>query len=309
MKNGRKEQSSTIPEYENAIEIRGLCKRYDGFSLRGVDLVVPRGSIMGFVGQNGAGKTTTIQAVLNLIRKEEGSIRVLGLDHAEQENVIKERVAAVFDEIPFHDMLTPRQLSLVLEGIYARWQPQVFQEYLDRFGLPQKKKIGQLSKGMKMKLQIAAALSRQAELLIMDEATAGLDPVVRGEMLRVFLEYMQDENHSILMSSHITSDLEKIADSVTYIHQGRILLSGDKEDILSRHGLLRCRKADLEQVEPRDCISTHRTEYGADVLVADRELCRRKYPRILLEAATLDEILLYYVRAGEHEGGRREWTL
>ncbi len=121
MKNGRKEQSSTIPEYENAIEIRGLCKRYDGFSLRDVDLVVPRGSIMGFVGQNGAGKTTTIQAVLNLIRKEEGSIRVLGLDHAEQENVIKERVAAVFDEIPFHDMLTPRQLSLVLEGIYARW--------------------------------------------------------------------------------------------------------------------------------------------------------------------------------------------
>lgn len=309
MKSGLKETECEELEYENAIEIRGLCKRYDGFSLRDVDLVVPRGSIMGFVGQNGAGKTTTIRAILNLVPKDEGSIQVLGMDHVEQENAIKERVAVIFDEIPFHDMLTPKQLSLVLQEIYGRWQRQVFLGYLDRFGLPREKKIGQLSKGMKMKLQIAAALSRQAELLIMDEATAGLDPVMRSEMLRVFLEYMQDEGHSILMSSHITSDLEKIADSVTYIHQGHILLSGDKEDILSRHGLLRCRKADLEQVAPQDCISTHRTEYRADVLVADRELCRRKYPQILLETATLDEILLYYVRAGEHEGGRREWTL
>ena len=296
-------------EYVNAIEIKGLCKHYDGFSLREVDLAVPRGSIMGFVGQNGAGKTTTIRAILNLISKDAGKIQVLGMDHVEQENIIKERIAVIFDEIPFHDTLTPRQLSLVLQGIYSRWQPQVYTGYLERFGLPQNKKIGQLSKGMKMKLQIAAALSHQAELLIMDEATAGLDPVVRSEMLRVFMEYMQDERHSILMSSHITSDLEKIADSVTYIHQGRILLSGYKDDILDRHGLLKCKNADLEQVEPQDCVSTHRTEYGADVLVADRELCRRKYPELLLEPATLDEILLYYVRAGGLTDDRREWTL
>lgn len=168
----------------NAIEIRGLSKHYDGFSLQEVELVVPRGSIMGFVGQNGAGKTTTIRAILNLIRKDGGEIRVLGMDHIKQENAIKERVAVIFDEIPFHDALTPKQLSLVLQGIYSRWQPQVYSGYLERFGLPQKKKIGQLSKGMKMKLQIAAALSHQAELLIMDEATAGLDPVVRSEMWR-----------------------------------------------------------------------------------------------------------------------------
>lgn len=296
-------------EYENAIEIRGLSKHYDGFSLKEVDLVVPRGSIMGFVGQNGAGKTTTIRAILNLIQKDGGSIRILGLDHMERERDIKERVAVIFDEIPFHDALTPAQLSLILQGIYSRWQPGVYAEYLERFNLPQKKKIGQLSKGMKMKLQIAAALSRQAELLIMDEATAGLDPVVRSEMLRVFLEYMQDERHSIFMSSHITSDLEKIADSVTYIHQGRILLSGCKDDILARHGLLKCRRAELERVEPADCVSTHRTEYGADVLVADRELCRRKYPELLLETAALDEILLYYVRAEGLTDVRREWTL
>lgn len=296
-------------EYMNAIEIKGLCKHYDGFSLREVDLVVPRGSIMGFVGQNGAGKTTTIRAILNLISKDAGKIQVLGMDHVEQESIIKERIAVIFDEIPFHDALTPRQLSLVLQGIYSQWQPQVYTGYLERFGLPQNKKIGQLSKGMKMKLQIAAALSHQAELLIMDEATAGLDPVVRSEMLRVFMEYMQDERHSILMSSHITSDLEKIADSVTYIHQGRILLSGYKDDILNRHGLLKCKNADLELVEPQDCVSTHRTEYGADVLVADRELCRHKYPELLLEPATLDEILLYYVRAGGLMDDRREWTL
>lgn len=296
-------------EYENAIEIEGLCKRYDGFSLQGVDLVVPRGSIMGFVGQNGAGKTTTIRAILNLIRKDGGNIRVLGMDHVEQEYAVKERIAVIFDQIPFHDALTLRQLSQVLQGVYSRWQPRVYAEYLERFGLPERRKIGQLSKGMKMKLQIAAALSHQAELLIMDEATAGLDPVVRSEMLGVFLEYMQDERHSIFMSSHITSDLEKIADSVTYIHRGRILLGGYKDDILNRHGLLKCRAADLEHVEPRDCVSTHRTEYGAEVLVADKAQCRRKYPGLLLEPATLDEILLYYVKADGLTDDRREWTL
>lgn len=296
-------------EYDNAIEIKGLCKRYDGFALQDVDFVVPRGSIMGFVGQNGAGKTTTIRAILNLIRKDAGTVRVLGLDHIRQESAVKERIAVVFDELPFHDILTPRQLSSVLQGMYDRWQPAVYQEYLERFSLPQNKRIGQFSKGMKMKLQIAAALSRQAELLIMDEATAGLDPVMRSEMLSVFLEYMQDESHSILMSSHITSDLEKIADSVTFIHSGRIILSGYKDDILANHGLLKCKIAELEQIAPEDCVSTHRTEYGAEVLVADREACRRRYPNLLLENATLDEILLYYVKAGGLADARREWAL
>lgn len=296
-------------EYDNAIEIRGLCKRYDGFALQDVDFAVPRGSIMGFVGQNGAGKTTTIRAILNLIRKDAGTVQVLGMDHIRQESAVKERVAVVFDELPFHDILTPRQLSSVLQGMYDRWQPAVYQEYLERFSLPQNKRVGQFSKGMKMKLQIAAALSRQAELLIMDEATAGLDPVMRSEMLSVFLEYMQDENHSILMSSHITSDLEKIADSVTFIHGGRIILSGYKDDILASHGLLKCKIAELEQIAPEDCVSTHRTEYGAEVLVADREACRRRYPNLLLENATLDEILLYYVKAGGLADARREWAL
>lgn len=295
--------------YENAIEIKNLSKRYEGFALKNIDFVVPKGSIMGFVGQNGAGKTTTIRSILNIISKDSGRISVLGLDHIKDEEEIKERIAVVFDEVPFHGALTPKQLNKVLKGMYKRWEEDTFYGYLERFSLPPCKKLGQFSKGMKMKLQIAAALSHGAELLIMDEATAGLDPVVRSEMLSVFLEYMQDEGHSILMSSHITSDLEKIADSVTFIHGGQIILTGYKDDILAAHGVIKCKKAQLEEIDIEDIVSTHITEYGAEVMVADRNLCRKKYTELVMDAAALDEILLFYVKAKSLGDGRREWSL
>lgn len=282
--------------YENVIEIKNLCKTYDGFSLKNLNIAVPKGTIMGFVGQNGAGKTTTIKSILNIIKKEQGEIRLFGLDNEYEEITIKNRIGVVFDELPFHEQLTPSQLNKILTGIFSSWDDACFFRYLERFSLPQKKKIATFSKGMKMKLQIAAALSHNAELLIMDEATSGLDPVVRSEMLDVFLEYMQDENHSILMSSHITSDLEKIADSITFIHDGTLLLSGYKDDILANHGILKCSKENAKQIDPKDIISMRCGDFGVEIMVNDRQKCQKKYPNFVMDTTTLDEILLFYVR-------------
>ncbi len=221
--------------YENAIEIKDLTIKYDGFTLDHVSFDVPKGSIMGFIGQNGAGKTTTIKSLLNIIKPDEGSIKLLGMDNVTEELVIKEQLSTVFDELPFHDQLNAKSLNIILRDVYKEWDKDTFYGYLERLNIPEKKTFGKFSKGMKMKLQIAAALSHNAKLLIMDEATTGLDPVVRNEILDIFAEYVKEKECSILMSSHITSDLEKIADTVTFINKGKVFLSGNKEEILLHH--------------------------------------------------------------------------
>ncbi len=289
--------------YENAIEIQGLTKKYDGFTLDNISFHVPKGSIMGFIGQNGAGKTTTIRALLGIIRYDSGKINMLGMDHKENEYEIKEQIAVVFDEIPFQEMFNAKQISIMMSGIYRDWNRTKFEEYLDRFQLPMRKKCGKFSKGMKMKLQIATALSHNAKLLIMDEATTGLDPVVRNEILDLFREYLQDEQRSILMSSHITSDLEKIADSVTFIDKGKLLVSGYKDDILDSHAVIRCTKEDYKSIDKADMISARLSDYGAQIMVADKIAAKKKYSGVLIEKTTLEEIMLFYVNAG-----KREWN-
>lgn len=288
-------------DYENAIEIDGLTKKYDGFTLDNISFNVPKGCIMGFIGQNGAGKTTTINSLLNIIKKDSGTIRILGLDNEKNEIAIKEQIAAVFDELPFHDQLNANHISIILRDIFKEWDNEKYLEYLDRFALPRKKKIGQFSKGMKMKLQIAAALSHNAKLLIMDEATTGLDPVVRNEILDIFLEYLQDENHSILMSSHITSDLEKIADSVTFIDRGKLLLTGYKDDILETHGVMKCSVDNYKQIDEADIISARITDFGAEIMVSDKKMCSQKYSGIIMDNTTLEEIMLFYVNRRKKE--------
>ena len=295
------ERNDIMNDYENAIEISGLTKRYDGFTLDNLSFSVPKGSIMGFTGQNGAGKTTTIKAILNIIKADEGSVKLLGMDNLTDEIPIKERIAAVFDEIPFHDEFTAKNLNVIFGDIYKNWNTQTFEQYLDRFALPRKKKIGKLSKGMKMKLQIACALSHGAELLIMDEATTGLDPVVRNEILDIFLEYIQDENHSIFMSSHITSDLEKVADSVTFIDKGKLLLTGYKDDILENHGVIKCGKEDYKEIAAEDIISARLTDFGAEVMVSDKAACKRKYSGLVMDNTTLEEIMVFYVNREKKE--------
>lgn len=288
-------------DYENAIEISGLTKRYDGFTLDNLSFNTAKGSIMGFIGQNGAGKTTTIKAILNIIKADEGSVKLLGMDSVAEEIPIKERIAAVFDEIPFHDEFTAKNLDVILGDIYKNWNTQTFEQYLDRFALPRKKKIGKLSKGMKMKLQIACALSHGAELLIMDEATTGLDPVVRNEILDIFMEYIQDENHSIFMSSHITSDLEKVADSVTFIDKGKLLLTGYKDDILENHGVIKCGKDDYREIATEDIVSARLTDFGAEVMISDKAACKRKYSGLVMDNTTLEEIMVFYVNQAKKE--------
>ncbi|MBP3337802.1 MAG: ABC transporter ATP-binding protein [Lachnospiraceae bacterium] len=288
-------------EYENAIEIRDLTVKYDGFTLDKVSFDVAKGSIMGFIGQNGAGKTTTIKALLNIIKRDSGSIKMFGLDNIKDELEIKEQISAVFDAIPFQEQLTAGNLDRILRDVYKEWSSDTFKAYLDRLALPSRKKISTFSKGMKMKLQIAVALSHNAKLLIMDEATTGLDPVVRNECLDMFLEYLQDENHSILMSSHITTDLEKVADSVTFINKGKLLLTGYKDDILEKHGVIKCKKSDYKEISPEDIISARINDFGAEVMVSDKAMCKKKYSGLTLDNTTLEEIMLYYVNADKKE--------
>ncbi len=292
-----------MSDYENAIEIKNITKHYDGFTLDNISFNVPKGSIMGFIGQNGAGKSTTINTILNIIKADSGEIRVFGKDTRTADAQIKQDISAVFDELPFHEQLNAKALDRILRHIFKGWSSETFFGYLERFQLPVKKKFGQFSKGMKMKLQIAAALSHNAKLLIMDEATTGLDPVVRNEILDIFLEYLQDEEHSILMSSHITSDLEKIADSVTFIDKGRLLLTGYKDEILETHGVVKCSKADYENIEKGDIISARIGDYGVEAMVSDKQSVSRKYSGLVIDPTTLEEIMLFYVNRE-----KKEWS-
>ena len=282
-------------DFENAIEIKNLTKQYDGFKLDNVSFSVPKGCIMGFIGQNGAGKTTTIRALLNITKADSGTIKLLGMDHIKNEYAIKEHLAAVFDELPFPEVFTANQINTMFKGLYLNWDEDTYFAYLDRFCLPRKKKLKKFSKGMKMKLQIATALSHGAKLLIMDEATTGLDPVVRNEILDIFREYIQDENNSILMSSHITSDLEKIADCVTFIDRGRILLTGYKDDILQSHALMKCTNTELDTIPVEDYISARCNDFGAELMVTDAVAAKKKYPALTFDSTSLEEIMLFYV--------------
>ena len=292
-----------MTDFENAIEIQNLTKKYDGFTLDDISFNVPKGSIMGFIGQNGAGKTTTIRALLNIIQTDAGKIKLLGMDSIRDEIEIKKRISVVFDELPFQDIFSAKQIARILCDIYPEWDNQIYESYLEYFQLPMKKKVGEFSKGMKLKLQIATALSHHAEMLIMDEATTGLDPVVRNEILDIFLEYLQDENHSILMSSHITSDLEKVADSVTFIDKGKILISGYKDEILENHGVIKCTKKDFQEIEKEDFISARISDFGAEVMISDKSAMKQKYAGLLLENTTLEEIMLFYVNRT-----KKEWS-
>ncbi len=292
-----------MPEYENAIVIDNLSKKYDDYVLNKVSFAVPKGSVMGYIGQNGAGKTTTIRSMMNLIPIDEGEIKILGMDYRKSEMDIKKRIAVVFDELPVQDIFDAKDLSYIFEGLYEEWNKVTFKEYLDRFEIPNKRKAGQLSKGMKMKLQIALALSHNAELLIMDEPTAGLDPVVRDEILHCFMEYVEDGSRSILLSSHITSDLEKIADCVTYIDRGRILLTGAKDDVIASHLIIRCDKDDIKELDPSDVISARISHFGAEVLLHNRGDAHDKYKGMPMDKASLEEIMLYYVNRD-----KKEWS-
>ncbi len=278
---------------EQALQVTNLCKRYEGFTLDNVSFTLPQGAILGLVGENGAGKSTTIHAILDLIQKDGGTVRFWGRE-LKSDKAMKEDIGVVFDEISFHETLTPERVGKLGKAAYRQWDEALYKAYLTRFSLPPKKEIKALSKGMKMKLSIAVALSHRPKLLILDEATSGLDPVMRDDILDVFLEFVQQEDHSILMSSHITSDLEKIADYILYIHKGKVLLNQPKDTLRYRYGILRCGKEQFAALNRDDILAWRQEAYQFSVLVSDKEAARKRYPDVVVDDATIDEIMLLY---------------
>ena len=281
---------------ENILEIKNLCKKYNGFELKNVNIALPKGVIMGFIGENGAGKTTTIRAILNLLNDTTGEIKVFGLDNKVCEKQIKEDIGVVLDDSFFSDTITPKDINNIMKNIYKNWEENVYKQYLERFKLPINKSIKEHSSGMKMKLKLAVALSHKAKLLILDEPTSGLDPIARNEILDVFQEFIQDENNSILVSSHITSDLEHIADYITFISNGKVVLNKSKDELLDNYGIVKCSEEQFKEIDKKDYINYKKRKYEYELLIDDRMEFKRKYDIQIIDKPTLDGIMLIYIK-------------
>ena len=278
---------------KNALEIRGLTRKYEGFALDSVNLTLPRGCVMGLVGENGAGKTTLIKTVLDLVRPDSGEIEVLG--GRADDAAVRERIGAVLEDGGFLSTMNAAQVDTLLGRAYRAWDGAQFASYLDRFGIDRRKAIKDYSRGMKMKLSIAAALSHGAELLILDEATSGLDPVVRDEVLDLLYDFMQDESHAVLLSSHITSDLDKIADNITFIHHGRVLLSEGRDELIDRHGVLRCTEEQLNALDPDAVRAVRKGAFGCEALVK-RDGIPENWP---VEPVSVEQIMMFVTKGEE----------
>lgn len=279
-----------------ALEITNLTKNYPDFKLDHISFSIPSGSIMGLIGENGAGKSTTIKAILNLINCESGTIRFWGKELSSDNKHIKEDIGVVFDSVPFLETLTAAKVEKISRLAYKQWDTSVYKNFLERFHLPENKEIKTFSKGMKTKLCIAVALSHHPKLLILDEATSGLDPVVRDDILDVFLDYVQDEDHSILISSHITTDLEKIADNITFIHEGKLLFCKPKDELAYKYGIIRCDSSLFNLIDKSDILAYRKYEYQWDVLIADKENAKSKYKNAIIDDASIEDILLLFVK-------------
>lgn len=281
----------------NIIEIKNLSKNYKGFSLNNINLSLESGYIMGFIGPNGAGKSTTIKLLMNLIQKDSGSIKIFGLDNVAHNISIKERIGFVYDENHFYEDLTVSEMAKIIRPFYSRWDEPLFQQYVKQFNLPLKKKIKVLSKGMKMKFSLAIALSHHAELLIMDEPTSGLDPLIRRELLDILQSVMNDENKAVFFSTHITSDLDKIADYITLINEGEIVFCKTKDELLEEYCLVKGKKTLLPHIDSAQFIGVHEHEYGFEALASDRNAVMKRFgDDIIIEKPTLEDIMVFFTR-------------
>ena len=270
----------------NAIELHGLEKHYKDFDLK-IDLELPQGCILGLVGENGAGKSTTIRLLLGMTRPDGGSIRVLGEERAD-----KEEIGVVLDEPAYPECLTPRQLGRVMAGIFRSWDPAAYEGYLKKLSLPENKHFKDFSRGMKMKLSIAVALSHHPRLLVLDEPTSGLDPVVRDEVVELFADFARQEDHSVLISSHIVSDLEKLCDYVAFLHKGRLLLCEERDALREEYGLAQLSKADFEALDPAAVVGSRRSPYGVSAI-----LRRSEAPAgMQLEPVSIEDLFILMVK-------------
>ena len=281
----------------NAIELSHVCKAFPGFAIQDLSLTVPSGTICGLVGENGAGKTTAIRLMMGALRPDSGRCTLLGVDTASpQVLTAKEDVGVVLDEAYFPETLNAVQVGKILAKTYRRWDKHRYDSYLDRFSLPRDKQFKDFSRGMKMKLAIASALAHDPKLLVLDEATAGLDPIVRDEVLDLLLDFVQDEDHAVLVSSHITSDLEKVADYITFLHQGKLVFTLEKDLLVDQYGVLHCGAAVFDTLDPADILAWRREAYQYKVLVRDRYQAEKKYPQALVSPAAIEDTMLFYVK-------------
>jgi len=280
------------------LEVKNLSKQYKGadFRLNNVSFSLPGGAIMGFVGENGSGKTTTIGCILNTLIKDSGTVKILGKEMTDDSTDIRNNIGVVYDTSSFPVHLTPAQISSAMKHIYMRWDDALFKEYLQKLKLPEKKKIKEFSRGMTMKLGVAVALSHRPKLLILDEATSGLDPIVRDDILDVFLDFVGDESNSIFLSSHITSDLEKVADYITFIHDGNIVFTEKKDTLKYNYGMMRCKAAQFAEINKQDMLAYRKHDYQIDVLVADKQAAAKKYHDVVIDTVTIEEIMLMLVK-------------
>ena len=279
---------------EMALTVRGLCKAYPRFRLEDVSLNVPRGTVVGLIGENGAGKSTLISAALGLVKRDAGAVSVLGKETLDAETL--GQVGVVFDGNNFPDVLSPAKLGRVFRRIYPSWDEPGYAALLERLGVPPDQKLSEMSKGTRTKLSIVTALSHGSRLLVLDEPTSGLDPVVRDDILDLLWDFVQDEQNAVLISSHITSDLEKVADYIVFLNQGRVVFEKPKDELRYQYGVLRCGEAQFKRLDSSEILVYRKEPCQIDVLVADKEAARRRHPDMVVDDATIDDILLLYVK-------------
>ncbi len=283
---------------KNAIEIKDLKKSYSNFNLDIKELVIPSGCIIGLIGENGAGKTTLIKSILNIIKKDTGIIKVFEKDYKE-EQTIKEDIGVVLDDCFFPEILNAKDIDLTMKDVFKNWNSKLFFKYLKEFDIQENKKIKELSKGMRKKLEIATALSHKPKLLILDEPTNGLDPVVRNEVLEIFLDFIKDEDHTILLSTHITSDLEHIADSIIFINNGSIVLNKTRDELIDNYGILKCDLKEFSKINKEDIVRYKKNKYDVQVLISDIDKMRKKYKDCVIDKITLEDLMVLMIKGSE----------
>lgn len=287
---------------QNILEIRGMCKKYADFSLENISFAVPKGTIVGMAGENGSGKSTIIKCALNIDFMDSGEVEILGKNSFSLKNKDREQIGVIFEQTNFPVTMTPRKIGKMLSKIYRQWDGTAYEMYLEKMKLPADKKLMEFSRGMCQKHAIISALSHRTKLLVLDEATSGLDPVIRDEIYDLFLDFVQDEDHGILVTSHITKDLERVADYIICIHEGEVLLNTQKDKLLKNYGILKCGRSAFEALAEEDIMLYYERDYEWDVLVENREMAMRKYPQLIVDTVSIDELLLMYARG--HKNAR-----
>lgn len=281
---------------ENVIQIKNLSKEYKDFSLKNITLSVPKGTVLGLVGANGAGKSTLIRSMLGIQQSDYDEISIFGKNLRMQEKEIKEDIAVIFDASHYSLQYTPKFIGKMLEKVYRNWDMEKYNEYLTRFNLPAEKKLKKFSKGMKMKLEFAIAFSHDPKLLILDEATSGLDPIFRDEILELIREFTVEENHTVLLSSHITSDLDKVADYIAFIHEGELQFVKTYDEIQNNYGILHCGQKFFELLREEDIVSFKKEPYEYKVLVKNKADILNVFQDLEMEKASIEDIMLFYVK-------------